>query len=546
METKMAQVEAEEDRQWTETQQKKAEQEQRARNADMTRWEGLASQGQHAANVPLVERTRWEKSWEGFKNAANKTIQWIDQHQTEIAIGIGVVAGLTAVVLTAGTATPFIVALGGAMIAAGGIVAAGTLGLNAYYRRPIGENILRNVVIAAGVAGITTGAGLFIAGGGALQATYTVGNGVAAFCTSNPTVCTRAEFVMNIIDKYEEAGLAVQGIIQTARGDTEGAAQTAIEWQAEHLDGGLPGNTVAVEIGEEIVRYGDDAAELIATYGDDAVNIIEAYGDEGIALLLKFGDHTDDAINLVKGFGSPAVKVMNAVDITSAKTLLTTLDEDVLDYAIQQGPDAVAALSRWSKDELMQYGPELALRAKKDATVLQDIKELTSLGPIDSAYITYEQQNLIKAIAENSTQYSNEGQIVLGKWVDYGNGFAKYGRDTGSVHYNPHPDMWNLLGNLGKENREEAAWLINKEVIQTGIDRGIPFEYSLNGVPADDIFKEQTAVQLIFSGETNAEIMQTLNLNYIPIRMKELQELQKAGYKFVYDEMNASFILSSP
>lgn len=168
MEAKMTRVDADEDKQWAETQKNKAEQEQQARDAETARWNGLASQGQYAANVPSQEKSWWEKSWEGFKNAADKTILWVDQHQTEIAIGIGVVAGVAAVVLTAGTATPFVVALGGAMLTAGGIVAAGTLGLNAYYERPVGENVLRNIVIAASVAGITAGVGLFIAGGGSI------------------------------------------------------------------------------------------------------------------------------------------------------------------------------------------------------------------------------------------------------------------------------------------------------------------------------------------------------------------------------------------
>jgi hypothetical protein len=168
------------------------------------------------------------------------------------------------------------------------------------------------------------------------------------------------------------------------------------------------------------------------------------------------------------------------------------------------------------------------------------------LGPIDPAHLTREQQNLIKEIAANSTQYTDEGQIVLGKWVDYGNGFTEVARETGSAHYNPHPDMWNLLEKLGDGNREEAAWLVNKQVIQTGIDKGLPFEYTLDGVPSRDVLNEQNAIQLIFSGKTDEEIKRALRLDYIPVRMKELQELQKADYMFVFDEISNSFIISLP
>ncbi len=161
-------------------------------------------------------------------------------------------------------------------------------------------------------------------------------------------------------------------------------------------------------------------------------------------------------------------------------------------------------------------------------------------------HLTNDQQDLINVIAENSMQYNDQGQIVLGKWVDYGNGFTSYARETGSVHYNPHPDMWELFGEFGNEVREDAAWQVNKQVIQTEIDKGLPFEYTLEGIPAKDILNEQSAVQIVFSGGSNLEIMQALNLKYVPIRIKELQELENAGYKFVFDETGNSFIFDLP
>ena len=164
-------------------------------------------------------------------------------------------------------------------------------------------------------------------------------------------------------------------------------------------------------------EYGNDALSLLLSYGDDAVDIIGTYGDNGI-------------------------KVLNSVaDMSSTKILLEALDDDVIDYVVDEGADAVAALSRWRKDDLIKYGPELALRANKDAEVLKDIRKLVDEGSIDPNNLTKEQQELIEAIAENSTQYAENGQIVLGKWFNYGNGFTEYARDTGSVHYNPHPDM---------------------------------------------------------------------------------------------------------
>ena len=106
--------------------------------------------------------------------------------------------------------------------------------------------------------------------------------------------------------------------------------------------------------------------------------------------------------------------------------------------------------------------------------------------------------------------------------------------------------MWKLLGGLGEENQAEVAWLINQQVVQTGINKGLPFEYTLNGVPTESAMTELTAVQAIFSGKPDKEIMRILKSDYLPIRMKELQELQKAGYEFVFDEINNSYIFTLP
>lgn len=490
-----------------------------------------------------------------------KAINWVDKNQTETSMGVGAIVGMAAIAVTlviAGAVTlpVLLVAAGIAAVTAGAIVAAGTFALNAHYDRPSTTNIFENVRAAAVTAAVVSGVGLFVAGGLLTQATIVAGNAIAGTCASNPALCTNAGTILNVVDTLEESSLALKLSIETALGNPQ-AGETAIELQLEQMDGGIPGNSVALELGGQIAKLGPDAAELIGKYGDDvtplllmygadAVDIIGAYGDEGISLLRKFGDEAGQAIELVKKFGDPAVKLLDAVDLTSANTLLKTLDDDVLDYAIEQGPDALFALSRWSEKDLREFGPELALRAKKDAQVFEDISKLISLGPIDSKHLTNDQQDLINVIAENSMQYNDQGQIVLGKWVDYGNGFTSYARETGSVHYNPHPDMWELFGEFGNEVREDAAWQVNKQVIQTGIDKGLPFEYTLEGIPARDILKEKIAVQLIFSGATDLEVKQALRSDYLPIRMREIQELQKAGYEVVFDEISGSFILTSP
>jgi hypothetical protein len=361
---------------------------------------------------------------------------------------------------------------------------------------------------------------------------------------------------MNAFDKLEEVGLLAQGAFQSWRGDEVGASETALELQMEYMDGGIPGNSVAKELGEdaieELAKYGDDAVDLVKLYGFDAAKIILAHGDDGIAILQKYGDdgfillrkYGDKAIDLINAHGDMAVKVMNTVDPAHAQKLLETLHDDVIEDVMRQGPDALQALSGWSEKALSGNGIELALRAKKDAEVLADVRHLVSLGPLDPKHLTKEQQELMDRIVENSMYYGKNGKFVLGRWIDYGSGFIEYAQETSSAFYSPHPDVWNLLGKL--ENQADAAWSLNKQAVQIGIAKGLPFEYTLNDIPIDDIAKEKTAVRAIFSGKTDEVIKQILRSDYMPVRMKELQELQQAGYDLTFDEVTNSYILILP
>lgn len=517
---------------------KQAEEKKKAEelNERLRAYYSAPRQGNTTVSTPENKKSFWEKS-----------LDWIDNHQTEIALGIGVLAGVGAIVFSGGLATPLVAAAwtAGAAATAVGATAVGTVVLNMHYGRDWNENLGRNVAIAGGAATVVTG-GWFL-----FQAATTA---VGAYCAANQGTCAHVDPLLKAWDAGEEIWLNTKLTVQTWRKDEMGAAETALDLYSEYTDGGMPGNTTSKALREELAelsddalylveKYGDDVIPLLAKYGDGAVDVIGAYGDEGMALLQL---HGKDAIDLIKDYGEPAIRVLKAVDPKAAKQLLGTLDDDVLDYVVQQGPDAMAALSRWSAKDLREHGVELALRAKKDAKVLADVKKLIALGPIDPKHLTKEQQALINAIAANSTQYANEGQVVLGKWVDYGSGFVETAQNTGSVHYNPHPDMWNLLGDLGGANQGEAAWLINQQVIQTGINKGLPFEYTLNGVPTKVIENEHNAIEAVFAGKTDAEILESLDVKVMPIRIKELRELKNAGYKLVFDEVNNSYILTMP
>jgi hypothetical protein len=534
MEEKMDRLDAEDDARWTASQaafQKREEQKkwQAVSNAHMemkmdhldaedeAKWTASQAFMQNREEEAKQRYPATEKSW------WEKGLDWVDNHQTEIALGIGIVAGVGAIILTGGVATPLVVAalVAGSAVAAGASAGLMTVGLNMHYGRDWNENLLKNMSVASIAAAVVSTVGFVF---------HAAATGIGSYCGLHPSTCARVEPVLNAIDKVEETWLRVKLAYQIWSKNEIGAAETMLDVQTEYADGGMPGNAVAKEFGDQLTHLSKNAVPVIKKYGNDVVPLLVKYGDEGLALIQRFGDN---GIDLLRKHGNDA-------------TDLIVLDDDVLEYVMQQGDDAVAALSRWSKDELQSHGPDLARRAKKDAEVLADIKKLISSGPIDPEKLTEEQRALIEAIAANSTQYPDGWQVVLGKWVDLNGGFVQRAQDTESVHYNPHPDMWTMLGRLGDAKQEEVAWLINKQVIKNGVDKGLRFEYTLNGIPSDSLLKEGNAVEAIFGGATDTEIMKILGSDRMPVRLKELSELKKAGYQCIFDETTNSYILTLP
>jgi hypothetical protein len=158
------------------------------------------------APAPQEKKPWWQKAgdWlqqkvvQPVKQAVPKVMKWVDQHQTEIAIGIGIAAGVAAVVLSGGAATPLVAAawVAGSAVVAGGVAAAGTVGLNAYFHRPLGTNVLQNLGYAAGAAAVTATAGFAL---GSLASTAT--KATASFCASHLAVCTTVSPVFKAIDQ---------------------------------------------------------------------------------------------------------------------------------------------------------------------------------------------------------------------------------------------------------------------------------------------------------------------------------------------------------
>ena len=145
-------------------------------------------------NISPVSRPITKPCGRGSRKLQNqswweKSLDWIDKYQVEIALGIGIVVGIGAIILSGGTATPFVFAawVAGAAVVAGGTVALGTVGLNAYYQRPLGTNVLLNVGYAASAAAVTVLAGFAL---NALSAPVT--KAVGTYCTAHITICAVA------------------------------------------------------------------------------------------------------------------------------------------------------------------------------------------------------------------------------------------------------------------------------------------------------------------------------------------------------------------
>ena len=316
-----------------------------ARRAEAAR---LAAAAAAAESLRRAAQAREEAARAAEAPWWQRALDWVDQHQALVAVGIGVVAGAAAVLLTGGIAAPLVVGA----LAAGATTALGTVGLNAYYDRPLGTNLLRNVGLSAGAAVLSSGVGLTIRSGLALRAAFGIGNGAAALCGRFPEACGRAEAALRFMDTVEQAALQVQLAIQTAMGDPS-AADTAFELQMEQMDGGLPGNSLAREVNEQV-------SEAVSEHIDEAAELVERYDPlshwdyENLAV---FGDELADRIvpdATALDAGSRLVTLFNEgpLDLNSpqARELIDTIAENSI-----QGSGDLMILGRWTQSRRTGY-----------------------------------------------------------------------------------------------------------------------------------------------------------------------------------------------
>jgi hypothetical protein len=297
--------------------QKEAAEEQRKAEelqAGLAAYYNAMKQGEQIAEQTTTQTNNWwDKAWDLAYN-----------NQTELSLMTGLVVGVAAVVIGVATAPAWLV-IGGAVLVTAVLVTAGTVAINSHFGLDLTNNLGSNLLAGTIAALLTTGAGLLLA-----SAAPIVGATITNTCAQHPAACNQA---LTVLDFAEEALLSTQIGYYTWIGDQDSAAQATIELQLEQMDGGAPGNSIAIEMSEQLAKLGPQATELI-----------NKYGPEAIPLLIKYG--------------SNAVKVLDVVDLSSAAKLLKNLDADALSDLLTLDSKTIAAFSKLPDDVLLKSGED--------------------------------------------------------------------------------------------------------------------------------------------------------------------------------------------
>jgi len=174
--------------------------------------------------------------------ALDTAVQWLDAHQSEVSLMVGLTVGIVAVVATGGGALPLVVALATAVGITGGM----TIGLNAYYGRRWTENLGTNLLLGVG------GVGFAFLQGWVLQAVMgrvapPVAARVVQMCQANPVACGVAQPALWLADK----GWNAYDAWQAGQVLKDSEAQWEEKWTAG-LSLTLAGMSEALEPDEEV------------------------------------------------------------------------------------------------------------------------------------------------------------------------------------------------------------------------------------------------------------------------------------------------------
>ena len=408
---------------------------------DMSWKQGDYAQLEHAREVAEVNKP---KTW------GEKAFDWVDAHQTEIAIGVGIGVGVAAVILTGGTAIPFLLAAGGAMLAAGGVIAAETAIVNAHYGRSLGDNLLKNVAVASGTALAVTGIGLAVTGGianGAVQQVlYRGGNAITGYCSHHPVACGRAVVGLELWDKLEDLGLQAKLSLQTSRGDP-GAVNTALELELERLDN-MPGNTTFREAL-------DKAVDLLKKKGDESAQILKTFSRLGVNV-----DMQNDGLIKI-GAGAAPVAIMDAIDELRLLPRRNVWFSGGTIYINSPTEDSLKAVAKLQT--AVKSGAD-------DATKTRLIEEIV-----------------------DATTHGSGDRVVLGAWKEKSGYVLEAIRGDG-IFFETSDEVWERIESTGVD-----PWLVNEQFLKNQLESGVE-RIDFVGEDISDVLSTVPDTQLSSSG----------------------------------------------
>lgn len=359
-------------------------------------------------------------------------IEWTDDNQGKVALGIGVVAAGIAIVLTGGVLTLPVIGL--TLLAAGGTTGLMTVGLNTYFQRNLAKNLPRNLLLTT----ISTGV---IFGGWKLGTALL--SGASAFCASNPSICAKAG---SAIDAVEEGWLIVKGAYCNITNNKQCSAEVAFELHSEHMDGGMPGNTVAKEASEQVDDLSGNAVEKVAPYGDEAFDLLHKHGSDAADIIDSYGD---EGVNALKEYGDDLCKALNGGVVYVDKEIVEDLAEKISE---------ITGKRVWSSTKT---GAIFISKSSDEA--IEAAKHLKEVEPFSE-----EAEKLITTIARDSVQGSGN-RVILGAWQEPGNkSYIQEALDNGGVFFDAEDEVWSLL-----EESVIDPWRVNEAFLRQQLEEGV-------------------------------------------------------------------------
>jgi hypothetical protein len=228
--------------------------------------------------------------------------------------------------------------------------------------------------------------------------------------------------------------------------------------------------------------------------------------------------------------------------------LHTSLTSEAAELAIEQGEDAIGALSHWGAADLATYGDELVMRASSDADAIaratEIVNQVQSIEDLNSPEVA----SALQAIASDSTMTIGQSEhFVIGKYIDgLKDGYANEALVNGGEFYFTNPEVSRVIQSIQDNNLRKTVFdQINQYAVQPAMGIDMPFKLTTNGMEAEAIPSMKKAIAYLQKGELDQAFKLVKNQQGdFPAVYKEVMELFNTGYHYQYDEIEKAFIFT--